>query len=415
MAKTKHPGVYSYDTADGERFYFSFRDSDGKQSSRRGFASAQAAAKAKAGATVQSGAGALHLSTARFGDYFATWLAGHKPFVQPGTWADYRVHGDKRLIPEFGDKRLDEIATADVREWLAEASASGLYSPKTLNNALGVLVVCLNTAADDRLIQTNPAARVKRLPAAHLEREYLRLDEIDRYLDACSAAYRPLAELLVTCGLRISEALGLTWADIDLRRGAITVIRQATRGGGTDRTKGGRGRSVDAGPDLLRRLTDLRARQAELYSDLRDRPVFVMERRGKLSAGDVRVIACSASPQKDIAKRFGIDPSTVSQIRAGKAWTPALDGRVIDRNTVSRDWHKAALQDAGLRDMPLHALRHTAAASWLFTGQPLVYVQRMLGHASITTTEKFYGHLEESILKTAARDTETAIRAAGRA
>ena len=35
----------------------------------------------------------------------------------------------------------------------------------------------------------------------------------------------------------------------------------------------------------------------------------------------------------------------------------------IDRSTVSRDWHKDALEDAGLRDMPLHALRHTAAAA----------------------------------------------------
>jgi integrase len=87
---------------------------------------------------------------------------------------------------------------------------------------------------------------------------------------------------------------------------------------------------------------------------------------------------------------------------------------VIDRNTVTRDWHKAALRDAGLRDMPLHALRHTAAATWLYCGQPLIYVQRALGHASITTTESFYGHLEQSMLETVARDTEAAVRAAGR-
>jgi integrase len=48
----------------------------------------------------------------------------------------------------------------------------------------------------------------------------------------------------------------------------------------------------------------------------------------------------------------------------------------MDRTTVSRDWHKQAPEDAGLRDMPLHSLRHTAAASWLLAGQPLIYVQR---------------------------------------
>jgi integrase len=64
--------------------------------------------------------------------------------------------------------------------------------------------------------------------------------------------------------------------------------------------------------------------------------------------------------------------------------------------------------------MPLHALRHTAAAAWLLTGHPLIYVQRQLGHASIKTTEAFYGHLEDSFLKSAPAMTEAAIREASR-
>src|SRR5213078_4629617 len=52
-------------------------------------------------------------------------------------------------------------------------------------------------------------------------------------------------------------------------------------------------------------------------------------------------------------------------------WQSSTAGEPMDRTTVSRDWHKQALQDAGLRDMPLHSLRHTAAASWLLAGQPL--------------------------------------------
>src|ERR1043165_6628617 len=75
------------------------------------------------------------------------------------------------------------------------------------------------------------------------------------------------------------------------------------------------------------------------------------------------------------------------------------------RKTV-HDWHEAALVDAGLRDMPLHALRHTAAAAWLATGHPLIFVQRQLGHRSITTTEEHYGHLERSFVRGAAAQTE---------
>jgi hypothetical protein len=47
---------------------------------------------------------------------------------------------------------------------------------------------------------------VPRLPVGHIERDYLRLGEISRYLDGCSHVYRPLAETLVATGMRISEA-----------------------------------------------------------------------------------------------------------------------------------------------------------------------------------------------------------------
>ena len=75
---------------------------------------------------------------------------------------------------------------------------------------------------------------------------------------------------------------------------------------------------------------------------------------------------------------------------------------------------RGGTQDAGLRDMPLHSLRHTAAAAWLAVGHPLIFVQRQLGHRSITTTEKHYGHLEGSFVKDAAAQTEAAIAAARR-
>jgi integrase len=68
-------------------------------------------------------------------------------------------------------------------------------------------------------------------------------------------------------------------------------------------------------------------------------------------------------------------------------WAGLGEGAAMDRTTVSRDWHKLALEDAGLRDLPLHALRHTAAAAWLAAGNSLFYVHRQLGHSDISTTD----------------------------
>jgi integrase len=63
--------------------------------------------------------------------------------------------------------------------------------------------------------------------------------------------------------------------------------------------------------------------------------------------------------------------------------------------------------------MPLHALRHTAAATWLTTGHGLIFVARQLGHRSITTTEQHYGHLELNLFSAALDDTDDAIALAG--
>ena len=362
------------------RWRYTYRDSRGRPSTKRGFASERAAARDRERTTARVRDRGLYVSRVTFGQFFPDWLRGRRPYLVAGTWADYEVHGRKRLLPHFGERRLTAITTFEVRDWLLELYEAGDYAPKTLNNALGVLVAALNGAVADRLLPLNPALGVERLPLGHVERDWLRLHEIGGYLDACSPVYRPLAELLIGSGARISEALALRWDDIDFERGVLRIHRSAKRDG-EGSTKGKRFRAVQVGPELLGTLRDLRARAAEAATvDLARAPVFTMPTR-----------------------RQRHDPGR---------WESAGPLVPLDRNTVSQSWHKQALDEAGLRDMPLHALRHTAAAAWLLTGNPLIYVQRQLGHASVKTTESFYGHLEESYLRSAPELTETAIREA---
>jgi integrase len=197
------------------------------------------------------------------------------------------------------------------------------------------------------------------------------MHEIRPYLDSCADYYRPLAELLIGSGLRISEALALRFGHLDLQHGVIRVYGQRDREGEqTKATKGKRFRSVQIGPSLAESLREQR----------RDR-----------NAGDDWLFLCPPPKRGRYSGRTEPVPPS--------------------RKTV-HDWHEAALQDAGLRDMPLHALRHTAAAAWLATGHPLIFVQRQLGHRSITTTEEHYGHLELSFVQEAVQRTEDAIAAA---
>jgi integrase len=385
--------VYSYETAAGTRWRYVLRRSDGKQTSKRGFTSQRAAHEAYRRVVEQIDRGELRHSDETFGSWWETWLRRRKPYLEPNAWRAYDVDGRIRLLPAFRDTRLDKLDIQQVRSWMeqqAEAVEAGEAAPKTVNNALGALVVCLNAAVKDRVIAANPAIGVGRLPRAHIERHYLRLQEIPAYLDACIEEYRPLAEVLVHAGLRISEAIALQIGDLELEDtgGVIVVYRSQKKthrpGAANGSTKGDRFRSVEIGPHLSQVLKDQVARREEIGTgDPQDAPVFAMPvRRRKAERG---------------------------------RWAGTGDPAPLDRNTVSREWHKLALQDAGLRDMPLHSLRHTAAAAWLAGGNSLMYVQRQLGHADIATTERHYGHLERHVLAAGAIATEEAITRASAA
>jgi integrase len=105
----------------------------------------------------------------------------------------------------------------------------------------------------------NPCRYVHELPVVRAELDYLRLGEIDRYLDACIEHYRPLAEFLIGPGARISEALAARWPDVELNAGVVRISRQRARdANATVPTKGKRFRSVQIGPRLVATLRDSR-------------------------------------------------------------------------------------------------------------------------------------------------------------
>jgi integrase len=236
------------------------------QTTKRGFASERAARDARRRLIEQVERGEVRHTKETFSGYWGRWLERRRPYLEPGTWSGYEIAGRKRLLPAFGAKSLGELSVDAIREFvdeLAEEVEAGELAAKTVNNALGMLVVCLNSAVEDGVLSINPALRVQRLPPGHIEREYLRLDEIPRYLDACSDVYRPLAELLVGSGLRISEALALRIGDLELEEtGGAIVVYRSRKGSVVGSTKSDRFRSVEIGPGLSSVLRDHLARGA---------------------------------------------------------------------------------------------------------------------------------------------------------
>jgi integrase len=366
-------GVYPYATRDGVRWRIAVTRPDGTVTTRRGFTTHSAACQARDRLAHTPPADA-DLS---FGRFWRDWIAAKRPYLTDGALEDLDAHGRKRLLPHLAQVPIGALSEQHIRDWLAamtEQHDAGAVSAKTINNARAALSSALADAARNDLLVRNPCQLVPPLPVERSELDYLRLHEIDPYLDACTAHHRPLAGLLIGTGARISEALALTWNDIDLHHGLVHIRRQRPRHGTTPRptkSKRQRQRSILIGPRLAATLTTLRPR----------------------SAGPTNWLFVSPRPSRGrYANRPATDPP--------------------HRKTV-HDWHERALTTAAIRDLPLHALRHTAAAAWLSTGHCLLFVARQLGHRSITTTETHYGHLEPNLLtRDALAHTDDAIRAA---
>ena len=144
--------------------------------------------------------------------------------------------------------------------------------------------------------------------------------------------------MLIGTGARVSEAIALRIDDVDLDAGTVKIHKQRVRGESlaTRPTKGRNFRTVAIGPGLVTRCCDMLAVRAEHGID--DGGWLFLCPRAKRG-------------------RY-----------AGRA-----EPRPPHRKTV-HDWHEQALEDAGLADLPLHGLRHTAAAAWLGHG-PLAGVR----------------------------------------
>jgi integrase len=142
------------------------------------------------------------------------------------------MHGiaDRHIRPMLGGKEVQRISTGDVRAVLrAVAHLSGSTRTKVYRVMREGFAVAIR---EDALVRS-PLDKLDRreLPKQQSQKKPRRLDDAE--LEALLAAartrtpgYHGLFVLLAFTGLRIREALGLIWADVDLERGLLRVERQ---------------------------------------------------------------------------------------------------------------------------------------------------------------------------------------------
>jgi integrase len=286
-----------------------------------------------------------------FSNYLDTWKAS-KVDISGKTLATYNSQLRLYLIPEFGEKKLTSISTADIKSWVGELSRKGVGAT-TIRQAYRLLHQVLQSALIDELLGRNPAVGIKLPKVVTKKKQGLTRDQLMQLADECGDQ-KALVLLMGTCGLRVNEALALRVGNINLETQTVEVKHSWT--------------------------TD------EFGKKLRDEDGNFVP--GSTKTDEERVIPL---PEHTLGL---LKPHLKDKLPSDWIFLGA-NGNVLDYGQFRKATFKPATERLKMANVTPHTLRHTCASLLISLGAPITTVSYVLGHASVKMTLDIYGHYYE--------------------
>ncbi len=272
---------------------------------------------------------------------FVAYLKAERNF-SPNTVKAYE-RDVAELAATLKERRLTAASPADIRRWLALGVRRGL-SKASISRRLAAARTFYRFLVRTGKMRANPAESVhtpklgRPLPSCLTREEAEALVGLDDGEDFFTLRDTAILELIYSAGLRVSEAMGLDLADVNLSPEMVRVTG-----------KGSKTRICPFGAKAKEALERyLPAREARLF-------------------------------------RLGRPEQTALFINKS-------GGRLSTRS-VERIVKQRCIQAGILKEATPHTLRHSMATHLLEAGADLRAIQEMLGHASLATTQR-YTHLD---------------------
>lgn len=327
-----------------------YKDADGK--TRYLYRKTKAEARAALREALKDRDAGIAPSKLTVKDVLYCWLQESKTEVSARTLNNreylIRVHFSPHPI---ASTKLADLDHNRIRSYL---DCKRNFAPSTRNKLLAILKYVGTEGVRLRVLKQNPTDRIK---AVREDRELniLSTQQIKHLLDTVRGhKYELIVVLGATCGMRVGEALGTRWEDINLDRGTIEIKRTVWRG----------------------KVYLPKTKTSRRKLKLPQRALEALQRCRKTSG-----YLC-----------------------------PTKTGKHTGNPHFHPYW-KAILENAGLpRETTFHSLRHGAASILLGQNVPIPVVSRYLGHSNPATTMRIYAHMMDGMGDVAASGMDDALR-----
>lgn len=171
-------------------------------------------------------------ATLTVNDMFDRWCE-LKRGLKDNTFSNYKYMYNTYVRKSFGKVRIKDVKKSDVKRFYNLLADDHILSIATIDSVHTVLHQVFNLAVDDNYIRVNPSDNMlKELKLSHNfgveKRKALTKAEQDLFLDFLKRTpkynhWYPVFAVMVGTGMRVGEAVGLRWCDIDLDKKYVNI------------------------------------------------------------------------------------------------------------------------------------------------------------------------------------------------
>ena len=278
----------------------------------------------------------------KFEDFWKMYCADMETRLREHTMRTKKYIVELKILPYFGNKRVNDITAADIRQWQNELIKIG-YSPtylKTINNQLSAI---FNYAVRYYDLKSNPCVKAGSMGKSKAEEmDFWTGEEFRKFIDSVMnkrLSYMAFMTLYWT-GMRMGELLALNPKDVDLEKRTISITKSYQRLGKKDvitPPKTPKSKRVITIPEFL--AADIKDYMDSLY---------------------------------DLQENDRLFP--------------------ITKYYLEHEMQRG-IKESGVKRIRVHDLRHSHASMLIELGFSPLEIANRLGHEKVETTLNTYAHL----------------------